>query len=134
VRGEKQAILVASGGMLGRDDVEKASDGDFYIINHELTSIVPNGFEIVSRHHKRQIDLQVPGPLVDARRRRVGPTTRFEALERFRTAPELESRALACLPGSNQIIRIGRKKELVVLGDEHGAAAWACKLQLSAFG
>jgi hypothetical protein len=41
VRGEKQAILVASGGMLGRDDVEKASDGDFYIINHELTSIEP---------------------------------------------------------------------------------------------
>ena len=56
---EEEPIFVPARRVLGRHNVQQASDWHFDRIDDEELSLVPNGFEVIARHDQREIHLQI---------------------------------------------------------------------------
>src|SRR5947209_18187158 len=106
MRGKEQVILVAAGGVLRLHDVLQARDGNVHVVERENMALVPDGLEIESLHDECQVDLQV---LSSCARESLSLHDAFREppiarrVERFVTAPEIESGRLTRRPASNQV-------------------------------
>src|SRR5688572_14559955 len=114
MRRKKQLVFVASRRLLRLDDVKQARGGHGNALDEERAPLVPDGLEIESLHHQRQVDQQ----FVRAGRARERPAldhTRGEppipwSIEWFAARPELEASAFTGGPGLRQVVRIERQE------------------------
>jgi len=62
VCGQKQLVFLATGGLFGCDDVEQPRRGNLDPFDAEHMAFVPDGLELESFHHEREIDQEFVGP------------------------------------------------------------------------
>lgn len=122
VGGEKQPVLVASGGFLRLHDVQETRNRDLNALGAEHAPLTPDSVEVEPRYHERQIDIQlvaVRSPYkystIDDAARQFFVARRIEWLI---ADPEREANRLTRLPRMEKVQRILGEKEITIAGDE----------------
>ena len=116
---QEEAVLGPSHVRLGGDDVGEAGHGNLDTIDHEVSAAVPHVLELEARHHERKVDLQVrlaggggPCPALHDRASELNIARR---VERLVAGPQRMPGVGARLPGMQQVLRVQRQKEILIL-------------------
>jgi hypothetical protein len=103
----------------------KARNRDVHALNYECAAVVPDRIELKSFHDEREIDIQRCAISRTDLSRTRDDSLREPAItrlvQRLALAPELETDTLAGGPAFDQVVGVGREKEVAIFRSEYRA-------------
>src|SRR5262245_14443160 len=132
VRRQEQLVLRTSRRVLRFDDVQQTGGWDAHAFDTKFAPLRPYSFEIKSRHHQREIGLELVWSSHTSQGMALDDTLSepviARAIQWFVSDPECESGLLARVPRAYEIVSVGRHEKIEVFGNEDSLAVGTIKV------